>query len=303
MAHVASAVHRADASGRFGRCTTLPGVCVQPEYAALLEANGLGTFAAIFAVAEAQRLDKTGLARWRERLRLILREPNGVERICYLKRYVDPPWRAQVRRILAGHPRESTAAHEWHAIHALADAGLPVPEPVAFGQEMSGWRERRSFLLIAEVAGRSLERWLPDCWQRAATGAVWRRQQDLIRRLASLVASFHRAGFVHRDLYTSHIFLQADGMEPTPRFAIIDLQRVFRPRWRRARWMVKDLAALHFSAETIVSRTDRQRFWNEYARCGAAAGRMGGFPARILAKSRRMRIRYEARTAGAAAQP
>ena len=50
---------------------------------------------------------------------------------------------------------------------------------------------------------------------------------------------------MHRDLYTSHVFL-----DETPAGAelyLIDLARVFAPRWRRFRWRVKDLAQVKYS--------------------------------------------------------
>ena len=83
--------------------------------------------------------------------------------------------------------------------------------------------------------------------------------------LARLVADFHRAGFVHRDLYLSHIFICNTGKPTDETFCLIDLQRVFRPKFRRRRWMVKDLAALNFSTpEELVGRWERLRFLCRY---------------------------------------
>jgi len=60
-----------------------------------------------------------------------------------------------------------------------------------------------------------------------------------------LVANLHAAGHVHRDLYASHIFLDAEGGRV--QLYLIDLARVFVPRWRVFRWRVKDLAQLKYS--------------------------------------------------------
>jgi hypothetical protein len=89
-------------------------------------------------------------------------------------------------------------------------------------------------------------------------------------------------------MYASHIFLlDEDAPTERPRFAFIDLQRVFRPRWRRTRWVVKDLAALNFSTERFVSRTDRRRFWREYVQAVHRSHWADSLPDRIEAKTRR----------------
>ena len=82
---------------------------------------------------------------------------------------------------------------------------------------------------------------------------------------------------MHRDLYLSHIFIH-DAESDVPAvvggggavFTLIDLQRVFRPIWRRLRWVVKDLASLNYSTPAErVGRFERLRFLCRYARvCG-----------------------------------
>ncbi len=275
-------------------------VLIRREYAAILRHNALMSCAQVFAADAGDRLGKPGLAAWRERRRLVLRGPDGGAHTFYLKRYTRPPLVEQVRRILSGRPRTSTAGREWDTIVRLTDAGIPAPAPAALGEEMHGWFERRSFLLLAEVPGESLERWLPVHWRQRASGLLWRRRRELIDGLARQVAAFHAAGFVHRDLYTSHIFVLDRGREGPAGFCFIDLQRVFRPRWRRARWVVKDLAALHLSTEAFVSRPDRLRFWRRYVECAGDPAWSAALAGRVLAKGRRMRRHHERRIAAGA---
>ena len=259
-------------------------VRVLPRYAVVLQHNGLTTFSSAFQFTGGESLDKPGLATWRQRYRVILRDLSNDHHTVYLKRYVRPPIGQQFRRIFRGRPRDSTAGQEWRTIIRLAAAGIPVPAPVAFGQEMRGWFERRSFLLLEAVAGTSLESWMPENWQRCAARETARRQHDFVRRLARHVAALHAAGFVHRDLYASHIFVRHD-----EGFTFIDLQRVFRPRWRRTRWVIKDLAALSFSTAAFAAPTDRLRFWREYVRAVRRERWFRALPARIEAKAQRIR--------------
>ena len=99
--------------------------------------------------------------------------------------------------------------------------------------------------------------------------------QALAVKLGRLAAALHGQGFVHRDFYACHVFVDkehekdasstggrdarptrardvrdmasAGGMSATLELYLIDLARVFRPRWRQFRWRVKDLAQLKYS--------------------------------------------------------
>ena len=60
-----------------------------------------------------------------------------------------------------------------------------------------------------------------------------------------MIGELHRAGMAHRDFYTSHVFCHE--LEGGFDLYLIDLARVFRPRWRQWRWWAKDLAQLKSS--------------------------------------------------------
>lgn len=239
---------------------------VAEPYRRLLEEARLDGIDAAFRYRDGERLDKPGLAGWRQRWRLRL--PGGSKHagtLLYLKRFLAPPLSSQWERWRQGWWRASTARIEWENSRTLAGLNIPATRAVACGQRMVGPWERCSYLLLEEVAGESLEKWVPAHLPplgEEPEPAVRRRKLD---ELASLVGAFHAAGFVHRDLYLCHVFLKPDGG-----FCLIDLQRVFRPRWRRRRWMVKDLAALHLSTPAeCVGRGERLRFLCRYLRtCG-----------------------------------
>ena len=166
---------------------------------------------------------------------------------------------------------------------------------------MAGPWERRSFILLREVPGESLERWWPQHLPPESQETHPNRRRVRLDRLARFVAGFHAAGFVHRDLYLSHVFVQPAtgnsgdaGGGPDERFALIDLQRVFQPKWRHRRWVVKDLAALDYSTpRDRVGQKERLRFLCRYVReCGRfgsarqLARRIGAKTARIARHGR-----------------
>jgi hypothetical protein len=262
-------------------------------YEPLLSACGLDSLEAVFQWDRGERLDKPGLEPWRQRWRISLAGSGQGPETFYLKRFLYPPWRRQWDRWRQGHWLLSTAGVEWRNSCQLARAGIPAAEAVAFGQEMTGPWERRSFILLKSVRGTSLEKWVPQnlpALEKEADRALRRQRLD---RLARFVASFHKAGFVHRDLYLAHIFLEPATTTPAgpemEAFRLIDLQRVFRPWWRRQRWTVKDLAALHYSTpDDRISDGERLQFLARYVRVCGRSGQTRRLGSKVQAKARRV---------------
>jgi len=269
-----------------------------PQEEPLLRTAGLTSLDAVFTYQAGQRLNKAGLADWRQRWRIRLRDDrtSGGQRTFYLKRFESPPLGRQLARWREGACRTSTAGVEWRNAQRLHQAGVACARPTAFGQEMCGPLEKRSFILLDEMAGCSLERWLPEHVTPPEQATNRPARRALIDELARFVGRFHAAGFVHRDLYLSHVFL-TDADEGFPAlggrddnvFALIDLQRVFQPRWRCRRWIVKDLAALDYSTPADrVSRPERLRFLCRYVRVCSRVGAARKLARQIAARTRRM---------------
>lgn len=217
-------------------------VAGEPDAAVLdaLRERGLHTVAGAFAYSRGRDMTVPGLGH-RERWSLSLPGPDGMPRTVYMKRYGREPLGARWRRLLAHGRGGSPASVELENIEALLSAGVPtIPWAVA-GQEPGG--SGRSYVLLAAVPGEALEQACEGFLSRHGVGG--RRVAGFTRQLAELVRRFHATGLIHRDLYTSHVFL-----EETPEadhLRLIDLARAFRPRLRSFRWRVKDLAGLRYS--------------------------------------------------------
>ena len=227
-------------------------------YEPVLADHALGSLDDLFAVRNDQTLSKPGLEPWRERLRLVL-QVGGRERVFYLKRFLRPP--RSVRRAVSrsGSAASSVAGVEWVWINRLAADGIPCVQPVALGEQLQGGRELRSAVLTEAVPGVSLEQWVAGYRDdhRATLHC-------LIPLTASLVAQLHRQGYIHRDLYLSHLFFDPSA-PPERSLRLIDMQRVRRPCSRQRRWIIKDLASLNFSVpHRLISRTDRLRWLTKY---------------------------------------
>ena len=170
------------------------GLLVSEDCRAGFEAMALRSLDDLFALSGQERLEKASLPSWRERIRF---DVPGLG-LFYLKRYSSPPFGVQVRRILAGRGRRSTGRIEWEQIRRLEAAGIGSITCVAFGEEMASVWERRSAVVTAALSGESLERYVQSKPERV--------DRDRLLAFGRYVAAFHRAGFVHRDLYLSHVF-------------------------------------------------------------------------------------------------
>lgn len=228
---------------------------IAPDRRELFARNGVQRVDDLDHVEAVHRFEKTGLPPWRRRFAIELCDAAGAAQRLYVKRFLHPPVRTQLRRILSGHLRRSTAGVERYWIRRVGDAGISVPRAAAFADDLRGGWERDSALVLSEAPGESLERWARR-GRRAST--AW------VQELARFVARLHAAGFVHRDLYLCHIFV--DGVEDRrPRFCLIDLQRVMHTPLRRKRWIAREIAQLHYSTPASAVRPrDRLRWLKCY---------------------------------------
>jgi heptose I phosphotransferase len=232
-----------------------------------------------------QRLSKPGLG-GRERWRWDVGD-GGDPGVLFVKRYQRTPMRAQWDRIFRQNARHSTAWWEYDQSRRLADAHVPAPRPVAFAERMRARFEACSAVVVERVPGDAFERAWAAAERDGARTTRGAARHDVTRRLARFVAAFHGTGFFHRDLYLCHVFveLDPDAARP-PRFSLIDLARTHKPRLRRMRWLIKDLAQLDFSARRLgAARTDRFRFLLTYLALAPGAPRARWYARRIRKKS------------------
>lgn len=184
-------------------------------------------------------------------------------------------------KLRTGRPGDAEA--EWRWLHELPRLGLPTPAPLGFVR-IGRW----TGLLTRALAGRTFDAWALDA-QAEGAAAKERLCAFAVREVAPRVAALHRAGLVYRDLYWNHIVADAVG----GKIAFLDVERVFRPRWRFERWRTKDLAGLASSYPGEVPLRVAARFLRAYFAAGAGvpAGRgvLREAMRRAGAKARRIR--------------
>lgn len=244
-----------DEAGAAGR------LWVNPRYGPVLERAGWNQARRLLDPTVGADMSKPGLTPWRRRARIALTDDAGHEIVFFLKQYVTPPPPARRAALRLCPDAGTLAGAEWCWMQRLAADGVGCAEPAALAERPAGGVERASALLIAATPGISLEQWFA---RRTEGGDADRRAvRRAIPGLAALIARFHDGGYVHRDLYACHIFIDETAAPPV--FRLIDLARVFKPRWLRQRWIVKDLAALHYSCPASrLTRTDCLRWLKRY---------------------------------------
>ncbi|NQU75332.1 MAG: hypothetical protein HQ546_03325 [Planctomycetes bacterium] len=222
------------------------------SYLPMLRSCGLAEYEAVMAYSHGEPLVKPGLGR-RERIRLELNDPYGRHQTVYLKRYGDC----------------RSAKREWRGIHAVKAAGISTMNPIAVGTGPAG-----GFVMVSEVGGVALSRRMAELLSRFGNDAA--AMTALAEGLGALAAKLHSSGLAHRDFYACHVFIDQSKSKNDPidrasrqptecncslglnfQLSLIDLARVFRPRWRKWRWWAKDLGQLKFS----MDRAWVDRYW------------------------------------------
>lgn len=184
----------------------------------------------------------------------------------FLKLHSGIGWREIIKNLVQLRLPVLGASNEWRAISRLQELGVPTLKAVAYGSRGLNPASRQSFIVTEELGNTiSLEDFCKDWSQHPPSPGLRRR---LIERVAQISRSLHDNGVCHRDFYLCHFLLHKDNLD-SPRLSLIDLHRVLIKKRLSSRWLVKDIAGLHYSAKTIgLSDRDRLRFIRHYCNKG-----------------------------------
>ncbi len=130
----------------------------------------------------------------------------------------------EILRILCG---RSSAALEWTNYEDLTNAGVPIPEPLAFARLRDG-------------TAWIVTRFLPDAvpLEERLQGYPFEKRRRM-REVGELVHHLHSAGYSHRDLHVGNVLVSEKEMW------FVDLQRAQPMRHTSDR--ILDIASLDFS--------------------------------------------------------
>jgi heptose I phosphotransferase len=194
-------------------------------------------------------------------------ELNG--RSYFLKYHAGVGWGEIIKNLLQFRKPIISARNEWQAIQRLHELGIGTMQLAGYGE--MGWNpaRRRSFVITDNLSETMSLEHLGTQWQQSPPS--FRTKQTLIEKLALISRKMHQAGLNHRDYYLCH-FLLDESFAETNAFSkdmelfLIDLHRTQQRSNVPARWIIKDLGSLYFSAfEVSLTRRDRYRFMMLYS--------------------------------------
>lgn len=182
--------------------------------------------------------------------RVVLQRPDGSQAAFFLKRHAALPLWEYVKPLLRLAWPVYGAANEWDAILRFHEVGIPTMTPVALGvsgrrsllvtQSLEGWQS-----LLDWIGGRGMAGCDSSGVAERSPGAL----RDAIQETARIARTMHAAGLHHQDFYLNHLLMARS--PGTHDIRVIDLGRVRQRHRLAARWIIKDLAQLDFSARRL----------------------------------------------------
>jgi heptose I phosphotransferase len=213
----------------------------------------------------------------------VFKEMPGRRTLCFdrfgrkffIKQHFGVGWQEIFKNLLSLRLPVISALNEQRAIAACENLGIATMNAVAWGEQGINPARRRSFLVTEALQGtETLEDWLPKLMMTPDEHARARLRQAVVSRVATIACNLHEHGLNHRDFYLCHlrIGLPGEGVLPDPAaftVFLMDLHRVQQRQVTPERWVVKDLAALLYSALYAcegyqASRSDVLRFIQSY---------------------------------------
>ena len=174
---------------------------------------------------------------------------------------------------------------EYRTLLRFRQLALPVPEVVFFSRKrgVSGAEE---LLVLEGLNGDPLDE-LP--WASLPPERV----SALLRDVARGVARLHRAGWVHRRLYSKHVFVAWRDESRSYEVGFIDLESAHRHYGIR-RYQYRDLECLGRRLKHLTPR-QRLRFLREYLRAAWPDASLRAWARRVESASRRKQRRKRRR--------
>ncbi|MFK7863488.1 MAG: lipopolysaccharide core heptose(I) kinase RfaP [Pseudohongiellaceae bacterium] len=158
-----------------------------------------------------------------------------------------------------------SAKNEWEAIAKLKQLNLETMNPVGFGSIGINPARVNSFIITEELSNTiNLEDFCRDWKTQPPSFPV---KLALIRKIAYISRTMHGAGMCHRDYYLCHFHLERASLnQSNVQLSLIDLHRALIKKNLSQRWLIKDIAGLHFSSMDIgLSARDKLRFMRLYS--------------------------------------
>jgi hypothetical protein len=155
--------------------------------------------------------------------------------------------------------RGSRAARWRKHSDALKYAGIEAPESLAWGKLPNG----SEYLFTRTAAGQDVTTWLRKTLTERA-GAALTSRRLLLESLGIFIGRLHVTGFLPGDLEASDVL--AEMLDDRFQFTLINNEHSIKKLPPPGRMLLKNLMELNLLPPSVLSKTDRMRFFVAWRR-------------------------------------
>jgi len=183
----------------------------------------------------------------------------------FIKQHFGVGWKEIFKNLITFKKPIISAMTEKLAIEKLSELEIATTPLVGFGARGCNPAKLQSFIITEDLGNIvSLEDLCMD-WVNNPPPPAFKRA--LIIAVAQLAVKLHEGGLVHRDFYLCHVCINVELMEKGKiKLYLIDLHRMLTNQKPGSKSIMKDIAALYFSAMDIgFSHEDIELFKQNYS--------------------------------------
>ena len=189
----------------------------------------------------------------------------------YVKRHLGCGWGEVFKEWYRLRKPVVSARTEWEGATILAAAGVRVPKVLGKGERGRYPHAIESFVVLDALEDCETLEHFKHGWMGFTASRWVALKRALIDEVAHMGQTMHGQGINHRDFYINHFLINRDlirNWQPGQAIPLnlIDLHRVQHHSRVPTRWLIKDLAALLFSAlDAGLTSADYIRYLKVYS--------------------------------------
>ena len=185
------------------------------------------------------------------------------EQQYFIKQHFGVGWAEIFKSLISLKKPVIGAMTEVRAIEKLTEIGIPTTPLVGYGYRGANPATMQSFVITEDLGDiTSLE---DLCSEWITKPPPVDLKLKLVKAIAKLAAKLHGAGLVHRDFYLCHIVFKNESFaHDEVSLCLIDLHRMLLNQSSQGNTVMKDIAALYFSAMDCGLKEEDLSLFKQY---------------------------------------
>ncbi len=205
---------------------------------------------------------------------------DGGDRLC-VKRFRYPRFRDRMKEYF----RPSKGLKCWVAGNGLMVRGIPTLRPLGLMEKKGLLKPRESFFLMEALErDQEMDRYILRGFKD------FNGKRRFVKIFAQWLSDVHQKKVFHKDMKTCNILVSEKGEKW--KFYLLDLEDILLDEKMDDRKLFKNLLQLNTSTPRVMTRTDRLRFFIEYARLRPVIKDRRGLLRALAEESKRRGLLY-----------